>query len=66
MTLGGLCVVRCDQAALQAKASAVKMGRAPFAKETIVIDRATIRNRLLRIASDSPDLLAVIKEEGKV
>jgi hypothetical protein len=25
-----------------------------------------IRNRLLRLTADSPDLLAVIKEEGKV
>ena len=46
MTLGDLCVVRCGEAALRAKAAAVKMGRAPFAKETIVIDRATIRSRL--------------------
>ena len=27
---------------------------------------ATIRNRLLRLTADSPDLLAVIKKEGKV
>jgi len=25
-----------------------------------------IRNRLLRVTADSPDLLAVIKQEGKV
>lgn len=28
--------------------------------------QATIRNRLLRISADSPELLAVIKEEGRV
>lgn len=27
---------------------------------------STIRNRLLRISADSPDLLAVIQREGKV
>ena len=44
--LGALCVLRCDDAAVLAKASAVRMGRAPFAKETIVIDRGTILSRL--------------------
>ena len=44
--LGGLCVVRCDDAALRARAAAIRMGRAPFAKETIVIDRRTILSRL--------------------
>lgn len=33
---------------------------------TLNAPRAKIRNRLLRISADSPDLLAVIKEEGAV
>ena len=46
ITLDDLCVVRCDDATVKAKAAAVRMGRAPFAKEVIVIDRATILSRL--------------------
>jgi len=46
LTLGALCVLRCDDDALQDDADDVKMGRAPFAEETIVIDRATILSRL--------------------
>jgi hypothetical protein len=33
---------------------------------TLNAPESPIRNRLLRITSDSPDLLAVIKEEGRV
>ena len=33
---------------------------------TLNAPSSKIRNRLLRISADSPDLLAVIKEEGKV
>jgi hypothetical protein len=30
------------------------------------LTRYPIRNRLLRLTADSPDLLAIIKQEGKV
>ena len=33
---------------------------------TLNASKHPIRNRLLRLTSDSPDLLAVIKQEGKV
>ena len=33
---------------------------------TLNAPESTIRNRLLRISADSPDLLAVIQREGKV
>lgn len=33
---------------------------------TLNAPASKIRNRLLRISADSPDLLVVIKEEGKV
>ena len=49
MILGDLCVVRCDDAALRAKAAAVAMGRGPYAKETILIDRPTILSRLAAV-----------------
>ena len=48
---------------------------APKAEQVEVLDHlyrtlnapdAAVRNRLLRISADSPDLLAVIKEEGRV
>lgn len=48
---------------------------APEAEQAEVLDHlyrtlnapdAAVRNRLLRISADSPDLLAVIKEEGRV
>ena len=31
-----------------------------------LIPATAIRNRLLRLTADSPDLLAIIKQEGKV
>jgi hypothetical protein len=33
---------------------------------TLNASDATVRNRLLRLSADSPDLLAVIKEEGRI
>ncbi|MCK5805695.1 MAG: hypothetical protein KAI66_22875, partial [Lentisphaeria bacterium] len=33
---------------------------------TLNAPESKIRNRLLRLTADSPDLLAIIKEEGKV
>jgi len=46
VTVGDLCIVRSADPALQAAALAVTLGRAPFAGETLVIDRATILGRL--------------------
>ena len=46
MTLGSLCIMRCDDSAVYAKAVAVAMGRAPLTGETLVIDRSTILSRL--------------------
>jgi flagella basal body P-ring formation protein FlgA len=44
--LGEICVLRCDDDAVLAKASAVSLGRAPFVKEELRIDRNTILSRL--------------------
>ncbi len=46
LTLGAIAILRSDDAELARRASAVPMGRAPFAKESLVIDRRTILSRL--------------------
>jgi len=46
VTIGDLCIIRSSDDALQAGAAAVTLGRAPFAGETLVIDRSTILSRL--------------------
>ena len=46
LTLGAMTIVQSSDPALQAKASAVAMGRAPWAREELVIDRPTIVARL--------------------
>lgn len=46
VTIGDLCIIRCPDDALLAAATAVTLGRAPFADETLVIDRSTILSRL--------------------
>jgi flagellar basal body P-ring formation protein FlgA len=46
LTLGSICVIRCQDPAIRKKAEAVSMGRAPFTGEQIVIDRTTVRGRL--------------------
>jgi flagella basal body P-ring formation protein FlgA len=44
--LGDICVLRSDDDALSAKAGAIGMGRSPFVKEELHIDRNTILSRL--------------------
>lgn len=46
LQLGQLALVRCDDEQVVQKASALAMGRTPFSKETIVIERQTILARL--------------------
>jgi flagella basal body P-ring formation protein FlgA len=46
LTLGAVAVVRSGSEALAGAASAIPMGRAPLAKEEIVLDRLTILGRL--------------------
>ena len=46
LELGSVCVLRCDDENLAAKASSVALGRAPWTKEAMVIDRQTILARL--------------------
>lgn len=46
MTLGQICMVRCDDADLAKKAAQVAMGRAPWSREDLKIDRTTILSRL--------------------
>ena len=46
LDLGSISVIRCDDRKLMKKAEAVTMGRTPWPKERIVIDRRTILSRL--------------------
>ncbi|MBE3134630.1 MAG: hypothetical protein IMZ55_14260, partial [Acidobacteria bacterium] len=46
LALGAITVVQAQNAALARKASAVAMGRAPWSKENLVLDRPTILGRL--------------------
>lgn len=46
LALGSISVIRCKNDRLAKKAAAVAMGRAPWPKETIIIDRRTILSRL--------------------
>lgn len=46
LRLGSIGVLRCDDSSLAAKAAAVTMGRAPWLREKIVINRRTILSRL--------------------
>ena len=54
--LGGLGIVRGPDAELVAKASNIAMGRAPWSKETIVIDRRTILSRLVACGISAKDV----------
>jgi flagella basal body P-ring formation protein FlgA len=60
LELSSIALIRSSDAALQRKASAVAMGRAPFTKEPLVIDRKTILSRL--VASGIP--LKVVQLTG--
>ncbi|KPJ76031.1 MAG: hypothetical protein AMS14_02625 [Planctomycetes bacterium DG_20] len=46
LSLGMISVVRADDDAVAGKAAAIAMGRAPWSKETLAIDRTTILGRL--------------------
>ena len=46
MTLGSFAVVRCQDAALAARAAAVAMGRAPWSGDQVLVDRQTVLSRL--------------------
>ena len=46
LALGSISVIRCQDKDLAKRAEAVAMGRAPWSKEQIVIDRPTILSRL--------------------
>ena len=49
LLLGTFAIVRCEDEALQDKVSGIAMGRAPWAGETIQLDRATILSRVASI-----------------
>jgi flagella basal body P-ring formation protein FlgA len=67
LDLGSISVIRCDDRKLMKKAEAVTMGRTPWPKERIVIDRRTILSRLeIKVGRDervfnSPELLRAAK-----
>ena len=46
LTLGEICLIRCDDEKVLRKAWVVPMGRAPFFKESLVLSRTTILARL--------------------
>jgi flagella basal body P-ring formation protein FlgA len=46
LTLGEICIIRCDDENILHKASAVSMGRGPFFKESLALSRSTILARL--------------------
>jgi len=46
LTLGEICILRCDDEKILHKASAVSMGRGPFFKESLILSRSTILARL--------------------
>jgi len=46
LTLGTITIIMCDDMETATKASAVAMGRAPWSRESLVIDRTTILSRL--------------------
>jgi len=46
LTLGAVCIVRCDEAALEARLDGIAMGRGPWAQEEILLQRPTILARL--------------------
>ncbi len=46
LELGQVCIVRCDDEQLAQRASAVALGRSPWSKEQLVLDRQTILSRL--------------------
>lgn len=70
LTLGAVAVVVCSEAALARKARELPMGRAPWPKETIVINRKTILSRLAaqgidkdRVRLAGADQVAVTRDE---
>jgi flagella basal body P-ring formation protein FlgA len=46
LTLGEICIIRCEDEKILHKASAVPMGRGPFFKESLSLSRTTILARL--------------------
>jgi flagella basal body P-ring formation protein FlgA len=53
LRLGRICVVRCDDAVLLGKAAGVALGRSPWAREKIAVDRRTIVSRLATCGIDA-------------
>ncbi len=46
LKLGAICVIRCDDEKISQQVSEIEMGRGPWSKEKLVIDRRTILSRL--------------------
>jgi len=59
------CTLTADDARYPARLRE-RLGDAAPAQLTLNTPSHPIRNRLLRLAADSPDLLAIIKQEGRV
>jgi len=51
MLLGEICILRCDDPALLAKAGGLQMGRAPWLGETLRINRKTVATRLATLGT---------------
>ncbi|MCP4377250.1 MAG: flagellar basal body P-ring formation protein FlgA [bacterium] len=61
--LGALAIIRGDDDALVTKASNVAMGRTPWSKEKIVIDRRTIASRLVASGIKAADVRLIGAEQ---
>jgi flagellar basal body P-ring formation protein FlgA len=64
--LGGLAIIRGDDDKLVTKASNIAMGRTPWSKEKIIIDRRTVASRLVASGISAKDVRLIGAEKVTV
>jgi flagella basal body P-ring formation protein FlgA len=57
LSLGEICIIRCDDEKILRKVSSVAMGRGPFFQESLTLGRATILSRLGAAGVDTANVV---------